>query len=102
MLWAWYNMLCVGTRDLPFARCRERSDGLYNTITYLLSKMVEELLVILFVSLTVSLCIFYAVGFHGEWILFWLVYLVTISIGMGEATFLHQSFCSSNVGRQTA
>lgn len=46
--------------------------------------MVEELLVILFVSLTVSLCIFYAVGFHGQWILFWLVYLITISIGMGE------------------
>ena len=66
------------------AQCRERSDGLYSTITYLLSKMVEELLVILFVSLTVSLCIFYAVDFHGQWILFWLVYLVTISIGMGE------------------
>ena len=66
--------------------CRERSDGLYSTITYLLSKMVEELLVILFVSLTVSLCIFYAVGFHGQWILFWLVYLVTISIGMGESS----------------
>lgn len=46
--------------------------------------MVEELLVILFVSLTVSACIFFAVGFHGEYILFWLVYLVTISIGMGE------------------
>ena len=71
------------TRGCP--HCRERSDGLYSTITYLLSKMVEELLVILFVSLTVSLCIFYAVGFHGQWILFWLVYLVTISIGMGEA-----------------
>lgn len=65
--------------------CRERSDGLYSTITYLLSKMVEELLVILCVSLTVSICIFYAVGFHGQWILFWLVYLVTISIGMGES-----------------
>ncbi len=85
-------MLCVGTRDLPFVWCRERSDGLYNTITYLLSKMAEELLVILFVSLTVSLCIFYAVGFHGQWILFWLVYLVTISIGMGEAVCLYQSF----------
>lgn len=72
-----------------FLCCRERSDGLYSTITYLLSKMVEELLVILFVSLTVSLCIFYAVGFHGQWILFWLVYLVTISIGMGES--LHTS-----------
>ena len=48
--------------------------------------MVEELLVILFVSLTVSICIFYAVGFHGQWILFWLVYLVTISIGMGVSS----------------
>ena len=64
---------------------RERSDGLYSSLTYLLAKMVEELLVILFVSLTVSACIFYAVGFHGEYILFWLVYLVTISIGMGES-----------------
>lgn len=45
--------------------------------------MVEELLVTLFVSLVVSACIFYAVGFHGQYILFWLVYLVTISIGMG-------------------
>lgn len=63
--------------------CRERSDGLYSTVSYLLSKMVEELVVILFVSLVVSACIFYAVGFHGEYILFWLVYLVTISIGMG-------------------
>ncbi|CAL8472002.1 g11544 [Coccomyxa elongata] len=61
---------------------RERSDGLYSTVSYLLSKMVEELVVILFVSLVVSACIFYAVGFHGEYILFWLVYLVTISIGM--------------------
>ena len=73
------------SNSLRVTCCRERSDGLYSTITYLLSKMVEELLVILFVSLTVSLCIFYAVGFHGQWILFWLVYLVTISIGMGEA-----------------
>ena len=45
--------------------------------------MVEELLVTLFVSLAVSACIFYDVGFHGQYILFWLVYLVTISIGMG-------------------
>lgn len=62
---------------------RERSDGLYSTVSYLLSKMVEEMVVILFVSLVVSACIFFAVGFHGQYILFWLVYLVTISIGMG-------------------
>lgn len=83
------------------AWCRERSDGLYSTVSYLLSKMVEELVVILFVSLVVSACIFFAVGFHGQYILFWLTYLITISIGMGAR--LHSLFllaqCSSSVKR---
>ena len=70
-------------------RCRELSDGLYSTITYLLSKMVEEMLVVLFVSLVVSACIFFSVGFHGQYVLFWLVYLVTISIGMGAPSVLN-------------
>lgn len=72
--------------------------------------MVEELVVILFVSLVVSACIFYAVGFHGEYILFWLVYLVTISIGMGmpthcpclpcsQHTFLPSGIAESSIGR---
>lgn len=72
------------TREVEL--CRERSDGLYSTVSYLLSKMVEEMVVILFVSLVVSACIFFAVGFHGQYILFWLVYLITISIGMGAPT----------------
>lgn len=62
---------------------RERSDGLYRTISYLLSKMAEELTVILGVSLVNSACIFYAVAFRGEYVLFWLVYLITMSVGMG-------------------
>ena len=44
---------------------------------------------VLFVSLTVSACIFFSVGFHGQYVLFWLVYLVTISIGMGAPAVLH-------------
>ena len=65
------------------ALLRERSDGLYRTISYLLSKMAKELLVILCVSLVNSACIFYAVGFRGDYVLFWLAYLITMSVGMG-------------------
>lgn len=61
---------------------------MYSTVSYLLAKMVEELVVIVFVSVAVSACIFYLVGFHGQYILFWLVYLVTISIGMGDSLSL--------------
>ena len=53
-------------------------------MSYLLAKMVEEMLVIFCLSLVVSAAIFFAVGFHGNFVLFWLVYLVTISIGMGR------------------
>lgn len=63
--------------------CRERSDGLYRAVAYLLAKMVEEMLVIVCLSLIVSAAIFFAVGFRGHFVLFWLVYFVTISIGMG-------------------
>ena len=64
-------------------------------MSYLLAKMVEELVVIVFVSVAVSACIFYLVGFHGQYILFWLVYLVTISIGMGDSLSLSSQYVST-------
>lgn len=62
---------------------RERNDGLYRVITYLVSKMLEELLLAVVASLIFSCIVFYGVRLQGEWVLFWLVYLVTLATGIG-------------------
>ncbi|CAL8464553.1 g4088 [Coccomyxa elongata] len=61
---------------------RERNDGLYRVITYLVSKMLEELILAFVASLIFSCIVFYGVRLQGEWVLFWLVYLVTLSCGI--------------------
>ena len=63
---------------------RERNDGLYRVITYLVFKMLEELTLAFLASLIFSCIVFYGVRLQGEWVLFWLVYLVTLSCGIGE------------------
>ncbi|KAL4425098.1 hypothetical protein ABPG77_010412 [Micractinium sp. CCAP 211/92] len=59
---------------------RERADGLYLPITYLLYKVSEELLIASCVSIPASLLVFYLVRLQGSWALFWLVFLVTTSV----------------------
>ena len=63
---------------------RERNDGLYHVITYLLFKMVEELLLVLCMTLPVAAWTFYGIGLQGQFVLFWLNSLVTLSNGIGE------------------
>ena len=48
------------TLDKPLY-VRERADGLYRPITYLLSKFFEELFITVFASLILSLIVFYVV-----------------------------------------
>ena len=64
--------------------CRERSDGLYKVITYLTAKLLEELTVGLIGSLIFSCVVFFPSKFQGQWLLFWLTYWCTMSIGIGK------------------
>lgn len=67
---------------------RERSDGLYRVITYLTSKMIEELGVALVSSLIFSNVVFWPIKFQGQWVLFWLVYYATLGCGIVVAYFI--------------
>lgn len=56
---------------------RERNDGLYLVVTYLLSKMVDELLLAGLASLGISAYVFYGIQLQGQWVTFWLIYYIT-------------------------
>lgn len=75
---------------------REHSDGLYRVITYLLSKMAEELLVAGIGSCLTCSMVFYAVQLQGSWILFWLAHVTTYAWGIVLA-FMVASI-SPNIG----
>ena len=61
---------------------RERNDGLYFVITYLLHKMIGELLIAALISLGSTAFVFYGIRLQGSWIFFWIVYYCTLSIGI--------------------
>ena len=61
---------------------RERADGLYHVLTYLVFKIGEELVVAFFNSLVFSNLVFWPIKFQGSWALFWLVYFCTLSVGI--------------------
>ena len=67
---------------------RERSDGLYRVITYLCAKMLEELGIAFIVTLIFSNVVFWPLRLQGSWLLFWLVYFCTLSIGIVVAYFI--------------
>ena len=61
---------------------RERNDGLYRPITYLLAKIFDEIFVTIIASLIFSAFVFYVVDLQGDFILFWLTYFVALSTGI--------------------
>lgn len=67
---------------------RERADGLYLPITYLLAKMLDELMIAGVMSVGVAAAAFFAIDFQGSYGLFWLVYYVTLMIGIVLAYFV--------------
>lgn len=73
----------------PFT-CRERNDGLYRPITYLIAKMVEELTIFFFLSLLLTVIVFAPCSLGGSYVLFWLVNFVTTATGIGARH--HPSF----------
>lgn len=67
---------------------RERADGLFRVITYLGFKLFEEYSLGLVVSLPISAAVFYALHLNGSWALFWLVYWVSIMVGVSLGYFI--------------
>jgi ATP-binding cassette, subfamily G (WHITE), member 2 len=67
---------------------RERSDGLYRVITYLCAKTIEELGIAFIASLIFSNVVFWPVKFHGQYVIFWLLYLCTLATGIMVAYFI--------------
>ena len=74
----------VSTQVTGFPTCRERNDGLYRPITYVIFKMMEEISITLINSLVFSSIVFFPLKLTGDFILFWLLNLTTTSIGIGE------------------
>eukprot|EP00195_Chlamydomonas_chlamydogama_P009759 CAMPEP_0202901782 /NCGR_PEP_ID=MMETSP1392-20130828/14649_1 /ASSEMBLY_ACC=CAM_ASM_000868 /TAXON_ID=225041 /ORGANISM="Chlamydomonas chlamydogama, Strain SAG 11-48b" /LENGTH=615 /DNA_ID=CAMNT_0049588397 /DNA_START=85 /DNA_END=1932 /DNA_ORIENTATION=+ len=67
---------------------RERNDGLYHVITYLLAKMVDELFLAAVASVGIAAFVFYGVRLQGNFACFWLVYYVTLCNGISLAYFI--------------
>ena len=49
-------------------------------------QMVDELVVAFGASLVYSVIVWFGLGLNGDWILFWLTYYCTLSIGIGEGS----------------
>lgn len=64
---------------------RERNDGLYRPVTYLLYKLLDELLLMLPVTSATTATVFLACRLQGSFLLFWLVNYVTLANGTGGA-----------------
>eukprot|EP01025_Chloroclados_australasicus_P023816 TRINITY_DN2402_c0_g1_i2.p1 TRINITY_DN2402_c0_g1~~TRINITY_DN2402_c0_g1_i2.p1 ORF type:complete len:652 (-),score=93.43 TRINITY_DN2402_c0_g1_i2:504-2429(-) len=67
---------------------RERSDGLYRSITYLVFKMTEELTVGVIASLLFAVVVFFAVQLQGSFFIFWLGYFISLCVGIMLAYFV--------------
>lgn len=63
---------------------RERNDGLYRPLTYLLFKLLDELLIMAPVTAGSTAAVFYACQLQGSYLLFWLVHYATLANGTGE------------------
>ena len=72
---------------------RERNDGLYRVITYLCAKMLDELVLAFFASIVFSCIVFFPLQLQGAWVVFWLVYFCTLSIGIGACASLADAPC---------
>jgi ATP-binding cassette subfamily G (WHITE) protein 2 len=67
---------------------RERNDGLYRVITYLLHKLFDELFIAGIMATIVSVWVFYAIQLQGSVGLFILSYYLTLCTGIVLAYFV--------------
>eukprot|EP00877_Chromochloris_zofingiensis_P004326 jgi/Chrzof1/13895/Cz08g16130.t1 len=68
--------------------CRERNDGVYRVITYLMAKMLDELMIAAVASCVIAAIAFYGIQLQGEFVLFWLVYYIVLCTGIVLAYFV--------------
>eukprot|EP01026_Neomeris_dumetosa_P044309 TRINITY_DN37288_c0_g1_i5.p1 TRINITY_DN37288_c0_g1~~TRINITY_DN37288_c0_g1_i5.p1 ORF type:complete len:593 (-),score=52.46 TRINITY_DN37288_c0_g1_i5:42-1727(-) len=61
---------------------RERNDGLYRSITYLVFKSIEEMLVGFVSSFFFTLTVFYIIDLQGSFVIAWQVYMCALFIGI--------------------
>ena len=64
--------------------CRERKAGWYSSGAYLAHKLLEEVGAAALTTLAFSCILYFPLRLHGTWALFWMVYFVTSTIGIGE------------------
>lgn len=62
--------------------CRERADGLFTPVCYLMSKLVGELIIAFFNSIAFGALVFYVVGLSGSFPVYFLTVFCTTSIGI--------------------
>uniref|UniRef100_A0A7S3VTN2 ABC transporter domain-containing protein n=1 Tax=Dunaliella tertiolecta TaxID=3047 RepID=A0A7S3VTN2_DUNTE len=67
---------------------RERADGLYHVITYLLSKVLEEVFLAAIVTAVCAGFVFYGIQLQGAWGIFWLCYFLCLINGIVLAYFI--------------
>lgn len=61
---------------------RERADGLYSPFTYLVAKLLDELMVNCLATLGISAFLFYGVQLQGNFGFFWVNYFVSVCVGI--------------------
>jgi hypothetical protein len=74
---------------------RERNDGLYQSLTYLVAKLIEEVMIALLQSLVMSCIVFFPLELAGSWVLFWYTFFQTTCIGICEARLPHSNILSA-------
>jgi len=67
---------------------RERNDGLYYTVTYLLAKMCDELVLGALATCGVTAFVYFGIQLQGEWVCFWIGYYVSLCVGIVLAYFV--------------
>jgi hypothetical protein len=63
---------------------------------YLAHKLLEEVGVAALMTLPFSCILYFPMRLHGAWALFWMVYFVTSTIGIGG--LLHLSYVAESCG----
>lgn len=60
----------------------EKKSGYYNSGAYLFAKVFEEALLAFFSSAVLACAVWFALSLAGSWVLFWLVYFITVVVGV--------------------
>jgi ATP-binding cassette subfamily G (WHITE) protein 2 len=67
---------------------RERNDGLFRPITFLMFLLAEELLVAIPVSFIVCTMMWFGVGLAGSYIMWWCTFAISFVVGISSAYFI--------------